>query len=147
MVSEYPAGLSRQILEEVMRLNDDVVSYGRVEGPSAMWQAAVSVEGGEPVNLVVDNGINEIYVQALIRLDYDGITPNERELLISAALTALEPYATVGLTQFGGNIFMRSAFFIDHSTIHAFTNTLTAIVLAHAAFNRQIPITAEAMRT
>lgn len=45
MVSEYPAGLSRQILEEVMRLDGDVLSYSRVEGPSAMWQAAVSVRG------------------------------------------------------------------------------------------------------
>ncbi|WP_131831325.1 hypothetical protein [Mycobacteroides abscessus] len=146
VVSEYPAGLSRQILEEVMRLDGDVLSYSRVEGPSAMWQAAVSVEGGEPVNVIVDNGINEIYVQALIRLDYDEITSNERELLIAAALTALEPYATVGMTQFGGNIFLRSAFFIDHSTIHAFTNTLKAIVMAYSAYNRQIPITAEAMR-
>lgn len=112
-----------------------------------MWQAEVSVEGREPVNVLVDNGINEIYVQALIRLDYDGITPVERELLVAAALTALEPYATVGMAQLGGDIFLRSAFFIDHSTIHAFTNTLKAIVMAYAAYDRQIPITAEAMRS
>lgn len=147
MVSEFPAGLSRQILEEVMHFDQDVVSYSRAEGTTAMWLAEVTFAGSEPVNVIVDNGINEIYVQALIRLDYEGITPAERELLIAAALTPLEPNATVGITQLGGNIFLRSAFFIDHSTIHAFTNTLSAVAMAYAAYNRQLPITAEAMRS
>ena len=86
-----------------------------------MWQATVSVEGGGPVNLIIDNGINEIYLQALVRLDYDGISPDERTLLITAAMKALEPYSTVGLAELAGNVFLRSAFFVDHCNMHAFT--------------------------
>ena len=67
--------------------------------------------------------------------------------LINAAMTALEPYATVGLTELGGNIFLRSAFFIDHCTMHAFTNTLKAIALAYGAYLSQLPVTAAALRT
>lgn len=146
MVSEFPAGLDRQTLETVLNLDDDVLSFKRVNDAGAMWLANVAVEGGDPVDVIVDNGINEIYVQALLRLDYEGISPAERNLVITAAMTALEPYSTVGLTQLGNGVYLRSAFFIDHSTIHAFTNTLKAITLAHSAYQRQVPITAEALR-
>lgn len=146
MVSEFPAGLSRQTIEEIMNLDPAVLSFNRANDTGSMWQATISVEGDEPVNLIVDNGINEIYLQALVRLDYDGIGPDEKHLLITAAMKALEPYSTVGLTELAGNIFLRSAFFIDHSTMHAFTNTLQGITLAYAAYLRQLPITAAALR-
>jgi hypothetical protein len=146
VVSEFPAGLTRQSVETVMNLDPAVLSFSRANDAGSMWQATVSVEGGEPVNLIIDNGINEIYLQALVRLDYDEITAAERNLLISAALEALVPYATVGLAELGGGIYLRSAFFIDHSTVHAFTNTLQGIALAYAAYLQQLPITAEALR-
>lgn len=145
-MSEFSAGLSRQTIETVMGLDPAVLSFNRANDTGSMWQATVSVEGGEPVNLIVDNGINPIYLQALVRLDYDEITPAERNLLISAAMEALVPYATVGLTELGGGIYLRSAFFVDHSTVHAFTNTLHGIALAYAAYLQQLPITAEALR-
>lgn len=145
MASEFPAGLDRMTLEEVMRLDSDVVSFERMNDMGSMWRATVSVEGGEPVTVFIDNGINELYVQALIPVDYDEITADERQLVIGAALTALEPYAPVGLAAMGGRMYLRSAFFIDFSNIHAFTNTLKCIVLAYAAYSRQIPITAAAL--
>lgn len=146
MTSDFQAGLSRQTIETVMGLDPAVLSFNRANDTGSMWQATVSVEGGEPVNLIIDNGINEIYLQALARLDYDEITVAEKNLLISAAMEALAPYATVGLTELAGGIYLRSAFFVDHSTVHAFTNTLQGIALAYAAYLRQLPITAEALR-
>lgn len=79
MVSEFPAGLSRQSIETIMDVDPAVLSFNRVNDAGSIWQATVSVEGGEPVNLIVDNGINPIYLQALayrqalVRLDYAGI--------------------------------------------------------------------------
>ncbi|WP_431240997.1 hypothetical protein ACQ86B_29170 (plasmid) [Mycolicibacterium aichiense] len=146
MTSEFPAGLDRMTLEEVLRLDSDVLSFERLNDQGSMWRAAVSVEGGEPVNVFIDNGINELYVQALIPVDYDEITVEERQLVIASAMTALEPYAPVGLAAMGGRLYLRSAFFIDFCNIHAFTNTLKCIVLAYVAHNRQIPITAAALQ-
>lgn len=142
MTSDFPAGLSRQTLETVMNLDPAVVSFTRANDAGTLWQATVSVEGREPVQLLVDNGINDIYVQVLARLDYNEIETHERDLLIASALKALEPYSTVGLTGLGNGIYLRSAFFIDHSTIHAFTNTLQGVALAYEAYLRQIPLTA-----
>lgn len=141
MVSEFPAGLSRATIETIMNLDPKVQSFRRANDTGSMWQATVSVEGVEPVDLIVDNGINPIYLQALVRLDYNEILPEERILVITAAMTALEPYATVGITELAGGIYLRSAFFLDHSTMHAFTNTLQGIVLAHAAYVRQLSVT------
>lgn len=140
MVSEFPAGLTRQTIETTLELDPAVLSFHRANDKGSMWQATFSVEGGEPVNLIIDNGINEIYLQVLVRLDYDEITPNQTNVLVTAALKALEPYSTVGLAGLAGGIYLRSAFFIDFSNIHAFTNTLQGIALAYAAYLHQLPI-------
>lgn len=146
MVSEFPAGLNRQSVETIMDLDPDVLSHSRLNDAGAMWRVLVSVEGGEPVSLVVDNGINSIYLQVLIRLDDDSIVPSERNLLVAAALKALEPYSTVGLTCLGDGIYLRSAFFIDFCNMHAFSNTVKGIALAYAAYLKQLPITASTLQ-
>jgi hypothetical protein len=140
VVSEFPAGLTRQTIESIMSSDPKVISFSRANESGSMWQATVAVDGGEPVDLIVDNGINPIYLQALARLDYEGVTPDERALLIDSAIKSLGPYATVGLAELGGGIYLRSAFFMDHCNMHAFTNTLQGIVLAHAAYVRQLSV-------
>jgi hypothetical protein len=129
-----------------MNLDPDVVAYNRANEAGSLWQVSVSVEGRNPVDMLVDNSINSILVQALARLDYDEIPANEAQLLVAAALVALQPYSTVGLTRFGSGIFLRSAFFIDHSTIHAFTNTLKGVALAYEAYLTQLPLTAASLQ-
>ena len=129
-----------------MRIDSDVLSFERLNDEGSTWKATISVEGGEPAEMFIDDGINEIYVQALIPTDWDEITPDERQLVIAAAMSALAPYAPVGLASTGSRMYLRSAFFIDCSNIHAFTNTLKCILLAYTACNRQIPITAAELR-
>ena len=67
--------------------------------------------------MIVDNGINEIYVRALIRLGYDGSLPTGRLLICGGADGAR---TLRDGQEYWFRRHLRSAFFIDHSTIHAF---------------------------
>ena len=129
MTSDFPAGLGGSEIEFLMQNNSDVVSMERVDGAKALWKIEVSVDGAEPVRMLADNGINEIYFQALVQIDMDHI---------GDALTVIQPYATVGLAIVGEALFMRSAFYVSFSNMHALSNTLRAIALAHAAYQRVI---------
>ncbi|MFC4852799.1 hypothetical protein [Actinophytocola glycyrrhizae] len=129
MAGEFPAGLSSSDIEFLMRNNDDVVSMERVDGAKALWKIAVSVEGAEPVQVLADNGINDIYFQALVQIDMDHV---------GDALSVLQPYATVGLAIVGEALFMRSAFYVSFSNMHALSNTLRAVALAYTAYRQVI---------
>ncbi|QXV56620.1 hypothetical protein CVV72_06065 [Amycolatopsis sp. TNS106] len=110
-----------------MQINDDVVHLERVDGPAAMWKVSVSVEGADPVHMLADNGINEIYFQVFVQIDVDHIVE---------ALRVLQPYATVGLTLMNDSLFIRSAFYLEFSNMHALSNTLRAVALAYRAYQR-----------
>ncbi|MGO4230183.1 hypothetical protein AB4Y72_15085 [Arthrobacter sp. YAF34] len=129
-LSEYPAGLSQGDIEFIMQNDVDVVSLERIDGAKAMWKASVSVEGATPVQMIADNGINEIYFQVLIRIDSDHIVE---------ALTAISPYAVLGLSFVGdGGLFIRGAFYVEFSNMHALTNTYRAAALAYGTYERAI---------
>jgi hypothetical protein len=128
--SDYPAGLSRGDIEFIMQHDVDVISLKRIDGAKAMWKLAVSVEGAAPVQMIADNGINEIYFQVLIRIDSDHIVE---------ALTAISPYSVLGLSFVGEEgLFIRGAFYVDFSTMHALTNTYRAAALAYGAYEQAI---------
>lgn len=113
-----------------MKADADVVSLERIDGAKAMWNIAVSVNGATPVQMIADNGINEIYFQVLIRIDSDHI---------AEALSAVSPYAVLGLSFVGDSgLFMRSAFYVDFSNMHALTNTYRTAALAYGAYEQAI---------
>ena len=124
-LSSFPAGLTPADIDYILQTDADVVALERIDGAKAMWKMSVSVEGAVPVEMIADNGINEIYFQVLIGIDSDHIFE---------ALTAIAPYAVVGLSFVGEGLFMRSAFWVEFSNIHALTNTYRAAALAHGAY-------------
>lgn len=129
MTSDFSAGLSRSGIEYILQLDSEVLSVERVEGPSAMWLISVSFEGGQPVEMLIDNGINELYVQALIQIDADHI---------AEALRAVEPIAVVGLALMDDRLYMRGAFYIDYSNMHALTNSYRAVAFAYLRYQQAI---------
>ncbi|MET9232160.1 hypothetical protein [Lentzea sp. NPDC003310] len=129
MASEFPAGLSRSELDFIMRHDNDVVALERIEGPAALWKVTVSVEGGAPVELLADNGINEIYFQVFVQIDTDHLVE---------ALRAVQPFATVGVVVMNDSLFLRSAFYMDFSNVHALSNTLRAVALAWTSYQETI---------
>jgi hypothetical protein len=122
MASEFSAGLTRSDIAFIMQHDAEVISMEEIDGAAALWRISVSVEGGSPVEMLIDNGINELYVQALVQCDSN---------FIYEALSATEAIAVVGLTVISDQLFMRGALFIEHSTMHAFTNTYRAAAIAH----------------
>lgn len=125
-----PVGLTRRDIDYLLQVNDDVVAFERVEGATAMWNIAVSVDGGPPVRMIADNGINEIYFQALIQVD---------AAHVAEALHVLQPFATVGLVMLGENgLWMRSAFFLEFSNMHALSNCIRGIAMAHRRYEDAI---------
>ncbi|MDX8052958.1 hypothetical protein SK571_26580 [Lentzea sp. BCCO 10_0798] len=129
MVSDFPAGLDRSGLDYIMRHNNDVVELERIEGPAALWKVTVSVEGGAPVQLLADNGINDIYFQVFVQIDTDHL---------AEALRAVQPYATVGVVVMNDSLFLRSSFYMDFSNVHAVSNTLRAVALAWTAYQQVV---------
>lgn len=127
MRSEFPAGLSRSDIDFIIQHDQDVLSIERVEGAKALWKISVSVDGQAPVEMLIDNGINDIYVQVLLAIDTDHTVE---------ALHAIQPYAVVGLVTINGSLFMRSGFFIEHSTMHALTNSYRAVAFAYSAYQQ-----------
>jgi hypothetical protein len=129
-LSSYPAGLTPADIEYILQNDADVVSLERIDGAKAMWKMSVSVDGAEPVEMIADNGINEVYFQVLIGIDTDHVFE---------ALTAIAPYAVMGLSFVGeGGLFMRGAFYVEFSNMHALTNTYRAAALAHGAYAEAI---------
>jgi hypothetical protein len=129
MTSDFPAGLSCSDIQFLMQNNNDVVSMEQVDGAKALWKIAVSVDGAAPVQMLADNGINDIYFQALVQIDMDHI---------GDALSVIQPYATVGLAIVGEALFMRSAFYVSFSNMHALSNTLRGAALAYTAYRQAI---------
>ena len=129
-LSSYPAGLTSADIEYILQNDADVVSLERIDGAKSMWKMSVSVNGAEPVEMIADNGINEIYFQVLIAIDTDHIFE---------ALTAIAPYAVMGISFVGeGGLFMRAAFYVEFSNMHAITNTYRAAALAYGAYAQEI---------
>lgn len=129
-LSSYPAGLTPADIEYILQNDADVVSLERIDGAKSMWKMSVSVDGAEPVEMIADNGINEIYFQVLTRIDSDHVFE---------ALTAVAPYAVMGLSFVGeGGLFMRGALYVEFSNMHALTNTYRAAALAHGAYVQAI---------
>lgn len=129
MANEFPAGLSRSDIEFILKNDDEVLSVERIDGAKALWRISYSFEGQQPVEMLIDNGVNEIYVQVLVQVDADHIVE---------ALSALEPFAVVGLTIMNDMLFMRSGFYIEHSTMHAFTNSYRAAAYAYLRYQQTI---------
>lgn len=129
MRSEFPAGLSRSDIDYIMQNDADVLSVERIVGPDAMWRISISYEGHPPVELFVDNGINEEFVQILVNIDANHIIE---------ALSAVGPIAVVGVCVKEDRLFLRGAFFIKHSTMHALTNCYRAVALAYKYYQQAI---------
>jgi hypothetical protein len=128
-LSSFPAGLTPADIDYILQSDADVVSLERIDGAKAMWKMSVSVDGAVPVEMIADNGINEIYFQVLIGIDSDHIFE---------ALTAIAPYAVMGLSFVGEGLFMRGAFWVEFSNMHALTNTYRAAALAHGAYAQAV---------
>lgn len=122
---EFPVGLRAADIDFILQNDPEVTSFDRIEGATAMWKIVVTPSGGEPVEMIADNGINEIYFQVLIQIDSD---------YPATALEALQPYATVGLVMMNDQLWIRSAFFVDFSNMHALTNTTRIAALAYNAY-------------
>ncbi|SNU02183.1 hypothetical protein SAMN06298212_12720 [Ruaniaceae bacterium KH17] len=128
-MSEFPAGLDRDGLEYIMELDDDVRSFERIEGATAMWRVVVERDGQGPVEMFVDNGLNEIFVQAFVRID---------SAHLATALETVQTIGIVGLVTINGDVFIRSGFLIGESTIHAFTNCYGAVAIAYHLYHQAI---------
>ena len=123
MDTEFPAGLSRSDIDFILHHDQDVGSVDRIR--DALWRITYTAGVESPVEILIDNGVNDIYIQSLIQVDADHVLD---------ALTATGPIAVVGLAILRDTLFMRSAIFIEHSTMHAFTNSYNALALAYGRY-------------
>lgn len=124
MPSGLPAGISRHDIEVVLSAYNRVTSYRQIADLGSTWIAEVAIDGHSPVDVIVDNGINPIYIQLLISI------PPE------AAATAIEatmPFALVGVAYVGESLYLRLTLFADHSTMAALKNSLHVITIAYQA--------------
>jgi len=129
MRSDFPAGLDRSTIEYILEHDDEVLTVERIDGATALWKISVSVDGRDPVVMVLDNGVNEIYVQALLAIDHEHIAD---------ALSAVGPIAVVGVAILEDTLYMRSGFFIEHSTMHALTNSYCGLAYAYWRYQQAI---------
>lgn len=125
MTNDNLVALNRNSLAYILKSDADVLSVERIEGAEALWKISYSLDGRQPVDMLVDNALNEIYVQILIQIDSDHIYE---------ALSALGPFGVVGLAILDDMLFMRSGFYIDFSGMHAFTNGLRAAALGYLRY-------------
>lgn len=126
-VSDLPAGMTVDDVEMVLRYNNDVVNYSAVGSSGAMWMATVSFDGNPPVEMLVDNKLNRIYLQVFAKIE-----PGQ----VDQALTTVGPYGAVGVSKLGDMFILRSAVLIEESTVHALTNALRGVALAYLALAR-----------
>lgn len=129
MTDGTSTGLTRSDIEYILKADADMVSVERIGDVPALWRVSYSIDGKPPIEMMIDNGINEIYVQVLIQIDTDHVIE---------ALGALGPYATVGLAILSDMLFIRSAFYIEFSSMHAFTNSYHAAALAYLHYLESI---------
>lgn len=94
-----------------------------------MWRVVVERDGQGPVEMFVDNGLNEIFVQAFVRID---------SAHLATALETVQTIGIVGLVTINGDVFIRSGFLIGESTIHAFTNCYGAVAIAYHLYHQAI---------
>lgn len=129
MATEERAGLTRSDIEMVLRHDPDVQSWERIDDSDGFWRIHVSFDDHPPVELFVNNALNEINLIVFVAIDWEH--PGE-------ALDAVGPYQVVGLVKLGDMLLIRSGFFIDHSTIHAFTNCYRSVAMAYWAYQNAI---------
>lgn len=103
----------------------------RVSEVTALWDVMVAVDGCPPVRLLVDNGINDLYLQALLR---DLSLDENPSLLLEVA----SDYGVVGLISFGDDLYLRAGCFLEFSDVGAITNTLLAVVYAFHDYRRRL---------
>lgn len=87
---------TRSDIDLVLSSLDEFEDIRRVPEATALWDVNVVVDRMAPVRLLVDNGINEIYVQAILR---DPLLDANPGLL----LEVLQNYGVVGLSSLGGD--------------------------------------------
>lgn len=87
-------------------------------------EGGLSARQPYPLELLIDNGINRIYIQVLVEIPSD---------VVPEAIEAVGPFATIGVTHLAGSYRLRGTIFTEFSTVLALTNTLRAIALAFDA--------------
>lgn len=129
MTSEFPVGLSRSDVRNILNLSKDVVAVEVLSEADALWRVDVAADGNPPVQMLIDNGINTIYLQILIPIE-----PEE----VQIALDTLAAHATVGVTYLANSYYLRSAIFMNFSTALAITNTIRAMAFAYAVVGQAL---------
>lgn len=122
---------TRSDIDLVLSAVDEFKEVRRVPEASALWDVSVVVDGREPVRLLIDNGINDIYLQALVRDPSLDANPG-------LLLEVLEGYGVVGLTTLNGDLYLRAGCFLEHSEVHAITNTLLSVVYAYNTYRERL---------
>lgn len=115
---------TRSDIDLVLSSLDEFEDIRRVPEATALWDVNVVVDRMAPVRLLVDNGINEIYVQAILR---DPLLEANPGLLLEVR----QNYGVVGLSSLGGDLCLRGGCFLEHSNVHAISNTLLSVVYAY----------------
>lgn len=122
---------TRSDIDLVLSALDEFEEVRRVPDAKALWDVSVVVDGYEPVRILVDNGINDIYLQALVRDPSLDANP-------ALLLETLEGYGVVGLTTLHGDLYLRAGCFLEYSEVHAITNTLLSVVYAFNAYRERL---------
>ncbi|MDO5052546.1 MAG: hypothetical protein Q4E05_06615 [Pseudoclavibacter sp.] len=129
MRNESPVGLTRSEIETVLERDEDVLRVERIESAKALWRVSYSFEGQPPMEMLIDNGIDESYVQVLVQIDAHHL---------DEALSTLEPFGTVGLAMMDGMLLMRSGLCPEHSNAHALIDGYRAVAFAHFRYREAI---------
>lgn len=122
---------TRSDIDLVLSTLDEFADVKRVPEATALWDVSVVVDGKDPVRLLVDNGINDIYVQALVRDSCLDVNPG-------LLLEVLEGFGVVGLTTLNGDLYLRAGCFLKYSEVHAITNTLLSVVYAYNHYRERL---------
>lgn len=101
-----------------------IQSWTPLPGAARAVQATVATENHGKVNMVIENGANDLWLQLLV-----SISETSEGTVWEAAGWYLRHLPAIGLTQLGDGIAIRHGILLPHASIHAVTNgiTLTAI--------------------
>lgn len=122
MTSSLPVELARHDIEAVFAADSSVVESARFSDMDTLWRIKFWHDGKPAVEMLVDNGINVIYLQVLVQV------PAKE---FDRAMGVVTPYAVVGVTELAGNYYLRGTVFMDFSTAKAVCNLLRAVYLAY----------------
>jgi len=116
----------------VLEHDPDIRDWEPLPGVRAM-RTSVAVSGHGQVEIIVENGANDLWLQILAPISQASDGPTWE-----GAGWLLRETPAIGLAQFGEGIAIRHAVLLPHAGIHAISNGITLTAVATSSFMRAL---------